>query len=74
MRPARNRERRFLCRSAFLGITGFLIVGMTDYTYGHALGLILFSFVAVFPLAHAARFSTTSHFHSHRREQTASTL
>ncbi len=74
MRQARNRERRFLCRAAFLGIAGFLIVGMTDYTYGHALGLILFTFVAIFPLTDVSRFSTTSHFHAHRAEQTASTL
>jgi putative inorganic carbon (HCO3(-)) transporter len=73
-RRPRNRERSFLCRAAFLGIAGFLIVGMTDYTYGHALGLILFSFVAIFPLTNVARFSTTSHFHAHRAEQTASTL
>jgi O-antigen ligase len=45
-----SRETRFLCRSAFLGIGGFLAAGMTDYTYGHALGLILFSFVAIAPL------------------------
>jgi O-antigen ligase len=47
---ARSPESRLLCRSAFLGITGFLIAGMTDYSYGHALGLILFSFVAISPL------------------------
>jgi O-antigen ligase len=49
-RWAWSRETRFLCRSAFLGIGGFLAAGMTDYTYGHALGLILFSFVAIAPL------------------------
>ncbi|MGA3186057.1 MAG: O-antigen ligase family protein [Bryobacteraceae bacterium] len=49
-RRARSREERFLCRSAFLGIGGFLIAGMTDYAYGHALGLILLSFVALSPL------------------------
>jgi O-antigen ligase len=49
-RSARSRQDRFLCRSSFLGIAGFLIVGLTDYTYGHALGLILFSFVALSPL------------------------
>ena len=74
LRQARSRERRFLYRSALLGIAGFLITGMTDYTYGHALGLILFSFVAIFPLLPVARFSTTSHFHPQRRKQTASTL
>lgn len=74
MRRARHRERRFLYRSALLGATGFLIAGTTDYTYGHALGLILFSFVAVFPLVHVSRFSMTSHFHSHRPKHAASTL
>jgi O-antigen ligase len=69
-----NREGRFFCRSAFLGIAGFLIAGMTDYTYGHALGLILFSFVAISPLTKVARCSTTSHFHPHRSAQTASNL
>jgi O-antigen ligase len=71
---AATRERRFLYRSALLGVAGFLIAGLTDYTYGHALGLILFSFVAIFPLTYVARFSTTSHFHPHRSRQTASTL
>jgi O-antigen ligase len=71
---AQNREARFFCRSAFLGIAGFLIAGMTDYTYGHALGLILFSFVSISPLTKVARFSTTSHFHPHRSAQTASNL
>ena len=45
-----RRDDRFLCRAALLGITGFLITGLTDYTYGHALGLIVFSFVALAPL------------------------
>ncbi len=49
-RRARSRQDRFLCRSSFLGIIGFLIVGMTDYAYGHALGLVLISFVALSPL------------------------
>jgi exopolysaccharide production protein ExoY len=45
------REDLFLSRTAILGTTGFLIAGMFDYTYGHSLGLILLSFVAVTPLA-----------------------
>jgi O-antigen ligase len=49
-RTAQSRECRFLLRSAFLGITGYLIAGVTEYTYGHALGLILFCFVAISPL------------------------
>ena len=31
------------CASSLLGTTGFMTLGMADYTYGHALGLILFS-------------------------------
>jgi O-antigen ligase len=49
-RTAQSRECQFLFRSSFLGIVGFLIAGMTEYTYGHALGLILFCFVAISPL------------------------
>jgi O-antigen ligase len=60
LKAARNRECRFLCRSSLLGIAGFLIAGMTDYTYGHALGLILFSFVAISPLI---RTPVASHVH-----------
>ena len=33
-----------------LGMIGFLLAGLTDYSYGHSLGLILFSFVALAPL------------------------
>lgn len=49
-RTAQTREYRFLLRSSFLGIAGYLIAGMTEYTYGHSLGLILFCFVAISPL------------------------
>ena len=49
-RRAQDRDARFLCRSALLGVAGFVVVGMTDYTYGHALGLILCSFVSLAPL------------------------
>ena len=49
-RQAYRRDDRFLCRAALIGTAGFLITGMTDYTYGHSLGLILFSFVALSPL------------------------
>ena len=47
---ARRRDDLFLCRAALLGIAGFLITGLTDYTYGHSLGLIALSFVALAPL------------------------
>ncbi len=47
---AADRGRQFLCRSALLGLIGFLASGMFDYTYGHSLALILFSFVVLTPL------------------------
>ncbi len=46
-RRARDRESCFVSRSAVLGLTGFLITGLTDYTYGHSLGLILLSFAVL---------------------------
>jgi exopolysaccharide production protein ExoY len=54
LRLARDRERQFLGRSALLGLTGFLVAGMFDYTYGHSLGLILLGFVAIAPLTFTA--------------------
>jgi hypothetical protein len=50
-KAASAREDLFLSRTALLGTTGFLASGMFDYTYGHSLGLILLSFIAVRPLA-----------------------
>jgi O-antigen ligase len=49
-RTAQTREYRFLLRTSFVGIAGYLIVGVTEYTCGHSLGLILFCFVAISPL------------------------
>lgn len=53
----RRRERRatgrgleFLSRTALLGLIGYVTAGMFDYTYGHSLGIILLSFVALTPL------------------------
>jgi O-antigen ligase len=45
---AAPRETRFLAAAALLGLAGYLILGVTDYTYGHSLGLILGAF-ALFP-------------------------
>jgi lipopolysaccharide/colanic/teichoic acid biosynthesis glycosyltransferase/O-antigen ligase len=50
LRSAPDRDAQFLCRTALLGLMGFLAAGMFDYTYGHSLGLILLSFVAIAPL------------------------
>ncbi len=49
-RSALDRQTQFMCRTALLGFTGFLAAGMFDYTYGHSLGLIMLSFVAIAPL------------------------
>jgi hypothetical protein len=38
-RIAVNRETQFLCRTALLALTGFIVSGLFDYTYGHSLGL-----------------------------------
>ena len=50
-RVVSDRDSRFLCRTALLGLTGFLVAGMFDYTYGHSLGLILLGFVTITPLS-----------------------
>jgi O-antigen ligase len=57
---ARRRDDRFLCRAALLGTAGFLIAGLTDYTYGHSLGLIALSFVALAPLIGEAEICKAS--------------
>ncbi len=44
-RLARGRSEQVLCRTSILGLTGFLVAGMFDYTYGHSVALILLSFV-----------------------------
>jgi len=48
-RRASEREEVFLCRTALLGLMGFVASGMFDYTYGHSLGLILLGFVVLSP-------------------------
>jgi O-antigen ligase len=47
---SRGRAGQFLCRTAILGLTGFLVAGMFDYTYGHSVALILLSFVIFAPM------------------------
>ena len=49
-RVTADRDNKFLCHASLLGMTGFLAAGMFEYTYGHSLGLILFSFVVISPL------------------------
>jgi O-antigen ligase/4-amino-4-deoxy-L-arabinose transferase-like glycosyltransferase len=45
-----DRDQKFLCRSGLQGVTGYLLLGLMDYTYGHSLGLILLAFSAISPL------------------------
>jgi O-antigen ligase len=52
---AADRDSAFLCLSALEGGTGFLVMGMLDYTYGHSLGLILLAFTVLSPLAGRSR-------------------
>lgn len=49
-RAAEHREERFLCQAALLSLTGFLVAGCFDYTYGHSLALILLAFAVLSPL------------------------
>jgi O-antigen ligase len=47
-RKAFDPDSRFLSDTAVLALIGFLFAGLFEYTYGHALGLIMIAF-AVFP-------------------------
>ena len=47
---APDREQKFLCRTAVLGLSGFVVSGLFDYTYGHSLGIILLTSMALAPL------------------------
>jgi len=49
-RLAVDREQQFLSRTALLGLTGFVVSGLFDYTYGHSLGIILLGFTVLAPL------------------------
>ena len=49
-RAARDEGALFLCRTSLIGLAGFLVGGLFDYTYGHSLGLIMASFVLFTPL------------------------
>ncbi|HEY9142255.1 MAG TPA: O-antigen ligase family protein [Bryobacteraceae bacterium] len=53
LRSAPDRETRFLCSAGLMGLVAFLLAGLTDYAYGHSVGLILFSFVSLSPLVPA---------------------
>ena len=52
---AADREQKFLCRTAVLGLSGFVVSGLFDYTYGHSLGIILLSSMVLAPLVRTAK-------------------
>jgi len=58
-RRAADPDSRFIADAAILALAGFLIAGMFDYTYGHALGLIAIGF-AVVPALLMPSLSTTA--------------
>jgi hypothetical protein len=45
-----DRDEQFLCRAGILGLAGFVLAGMFEYTYGHSLGLIIVCFASLAPL------------------------
>jgi len=49
LQKATDRESLFLCRTGILALTGFLLAGCVEYTYGHSLGLILLGFATLSP-------------------------
>jgi len=52
---AADREQNFLCRTAVLGLSGFLVSGLFDYTYGHSLGIILLGSMVLAPLVRTTK-------------------
>jgi len=49
-RAAADPARAFLADAAVLALCGFLVGGLFEYTYGHALGLIMITFAVIPPL------------------------
>ncbi len=49
-KTAISREAQFTCRAGLLGLIGFSLSGLFDYTLGHSLGLILLGLVVLAPL------------------------
>jgi len=45
-----STDSQFAAQAGILGLIGFLVVGLFDYSYGHSLGLILLAFVVLSPL------------------------
>jgi hypothetical protein len=52
---AADREQKFLCRTAVLGLSGFVVSGLFDYTYGHSLGIILLGSIVFAPLVRTTK-------------------
>jgi O-antigen ligase len=52
-RKAFDPDSRFLADTAVLALIGFLFAGLFEYTYGHALGLIMIAFAVVPALLHS---------------------
>ena len=50
-RSAQTAEMQFMCRAAILGLAGYLIAGMFEYTYGHSLGLIMLGLAVLAPIS-----------------------
>jgi O-antigen ligase len=46
-RAAATLENQFSSLAALLALSGFLVAGFFDYTYGHSLGLILLAFAVI---------------------------
>jgi uncharacterized membrane protein len=45
-----GRSHEVLCRTALLGLIGFLAAGMFDHTYAHSLALMLLCSVVLMPI------------------------
>lgn len=45
-----DRDKQFLSRAGILSLAGFALAGMSEYTYGHSLGLIIVCFASLAPL------------------------
>ncbi len=58
-----DRDLQFLSRAGLLGVIGFVVAGVFEYTYGHSLALIMMGFVGLAPLvAQRSRTPNSPHF------------
>ena len=49
-KSATGSAQEFIARTAILDLSGFIVAGMADYTYGHSLALILLAYCVLAPL------------------------